>query len=299
MNETQLTAPLNGARAVPAATVRAAADLMTELGIGHVGDGLAETPARFAAALIELTAGLRQPDPAAHLLRTFEPGGPHPSMICAAGIEFVSVCEHHLLPFYGLAAVAYLPAPGARVAGVSKLARLVTGYAARPQMQERLGRQIADAITTHLDTQGAGCSDHRHPHLHDPKGRPGRAECPHGNQPPHRPVPQRAPRPRRVPHPGPARPMTRGPHPIPAWWHDDPAYRDWLTATYGSLQRAADRLHTQPETPPGWTYLGATGPAGVTISGGSPLTPGHLWIAPGTPPPDPPEDPPGAPPDQP
>ena len=161
MTETRIatnwdTQTSNG-RAVPAATIRAATDLMTELGIPHAGDGLAETPARFAAALAELTAGLREPDPAAHLGRTFEPGGPHPSMICAAGIEFVSVCEHHLLPFYGTAAVAYLPQPGARVAGVSKLARLVTGYAARPQMQERLGRQITDAITTRLDTQGAGC----------------------------------------------------------------------------------------------------------------------------------------------
>lgn len=144
-------------RGLPAATVRAATDLLTELGIAHTGDGLTETPARFAAALIELTSGLRAPDPAAHLLRTFEPGGPHPSMICAAGLEFVSVCEHHLLPFYGTAAVAYLPAPGARIAGVSKLARLVTGYAARPQMQERLGRQVVDALTAHLEVQGAGC----------------------------------------------------------------------------------------------------------------------------------------------
>jgi GTP cyclohydrolase IA len=144
-------------RALPPGAEHAAGQLLTALGIAHDTDGLAETPARLAAALYELTAGLRAPDPAAHLLRTFEPGGPHPSMIVAAGIEFVSVCEHHALPFYGTAAVAYLPAPDARVAGVSKLARLVTGYAARPQMQERLGTQITDAITGTLDTQGAAC----------------------------------------------------------------------------------------------------------------------------------------------
>jgi GTP cyclohydrolase IA len=150
------TSLLNG-RHVPPGAEQAAAQLLTALGIAHDGDGLAETPARFASALAEITCGLREPDPAAHLARTFEPGGPHPSMIAACGIEFVSLCEHHLLPFYGTAYVAYLPEPGARVAGVSKLARLVTGYAARPQMQERLGRQITDALASRLQIQGAGC----------------------------------------------------------------------------------------------------------------------------------------------
>ena len=78
-------------------------------------------------------------------------------MIAVAGLEFTSLCEHHLMPFYGLAAVAYLPSPGARVVGVSKLARLTAGLAARPQIQERLGAQVVDAITGRLDTQGAAC----------------------------------------------------------------------------------------------------------------------------------------------
>ena len=187
--ETALTQAANG-RVLPPGAEQAATALLTALGVVCNPDGMAETPARFAAALAELTAGLRQPDPAAHLLRTFEPGGPHPSMIAAAGLEFVSVCEHHMLPFYGTAAVAYLPHPGARVAGVSKLARLVAGYAARPQMQERLGRQVVDALAGQLDIQGAGCLITADPHLHDPARRESRAECPHGHQPPHRPVPR-------------------------------------------------------------------------------------------------------------
>jgi GTP cyclohydrolase I len=142
---------------VPAEATAAACQLLSALGIDYARDGLADTPARFAAALAELTAGLRGPDPAIWLARTFEPGGPHPSMIVVAGLDFCSICEHHLLPFTGTAAVAYLPQPGARIVGVSKLSRMVTALAARPQMQERLGQQVVDTITGNLDTQGAAC----------------------------------------------------------------------------------------------------------------------------------------------
>jgi GTP cyclohydrolase I len=142
---------------VPAAATAAAALLLDALGIDAAADGLAETPARFAAALAELTCGLRGPDPAVWLARTFEPGSPHPSLISVTGLEFTSVCEHHVMVFYGTAAVCYLPQPGARIVGVSKLSRLVTGLAARPQIQERLGQQVVDALDRSLDIQGAGC----------------------------------------------------------------------------------------------------------------------------------------------
>lgn len=144
------------ARVTPRAAT-AAAELLDALGIDYHSDGLTDTPARFAAALAEMTAGLRGPDPATWLERTFPPGGPHPSMITVTGLDFSALCEHHMLPFHGTATVAYLPADGARIAGVSKLSRLVTSLAARPQMQERLGQQVVDTITSTLDTQGAAC----------------------------------------------------------------------------------------------------------------------------------------------
>jgi len=143
---------------VPQEVEQAAGWLFDLLRIDHTSDGLAETPARWAAAIMELTPGLWDaPDPAAVLARNFEPGSAHPSMIAATGVEFRSVCEHHLLPFYGTAAVAYVPAKEARIVGLSKLARLVQGYAGRPQMQERLGQQVVDALAAHLDIEGAGC----------------------------------------------------------------------------------------------------------------------------------------------
>lgn len=132
-----------------------AAALLDALGVPHT-EATARTPARMADALAELTAGLGV-DPDRHLAVTFPPEGPDPGMILVTGVPFTSVCEHHILPFTGTAAVAYLPAPGARIVGLSKLARLVNDYAARPQVQERLGEQVVDAITSRLDTLGAGC----------------------------------------------------------------------------------------------------------------------------------------------
>lgn len=126
------------------------------LGMPCDGDGTEETPRRFVKALIELTAGNRA-DPDRHFARTFPPPSPNPGMIIVPGVPFTSICEHHLLAFTGTATVAYVPAPGARVVGLSKLARIVQEYAARPQMQERLGDQIVDAIERNLDTQGSAC----------------------------------------------------------------------------------------------------------------------------------------------
>ncbi|CAI9404966.1 GTP cyclohydrolase I FolE [Aestuariimicrobium sp. T2.26MG-19.2B] len=115
-------------------------------------DGLRETPARVARAYAEIFAGMHC-DPAELLATTFAVD--HDEMVMVRDIEVWSVCEHHLLPFTGVAHVAYLPAGDGRVTGLSKLARLVDLFAKRPQVQERLTAQIADALVTHLGVNGA------------------------------------------------------------------------------------------------------------------------------------------------
>ncbi len=124
------------------------------IGIGEDPDrpGLVDTPARVARAAEELYAGL-DADPAALLATTFDID--HQEMVLVKGIEVVSVCEHHLLPFTGVAHVAYIPSRQGKITGLSKLARLVEMYARRPQIQERLTSQIADALVFHLKPQGA------------------------------------------------------------------------------------------------------------------------------------------------
>jgi GTP cyclohydrolase I len=112
---------------------------------------LARTPARVARSYAELFAGLRE-DPRRHLQVTFDEG--HQEMVVLRDIPFASSCEHHLLPFTGFAHVGYIPK--GRVVGLSKLARLVEGYARRPQVQERLTSEIADAIKEELAPQGCG-----------------------------------------------------------------------------------------------------------------------------------------------
>jgi GTP cyclohydrolase I len=129
--------------------------------LGHLGiectDELDETPGRLVRALAELTSSLRDGfDPAHVLSRQFAAPADVPQMITVTGLAFTSLCEHHVLPFTGTATVAYLPQPGAKVVGVSKIARLVNGLAARPQMQERLGYQITAQLGKHLDIEGAG-----------------------------------------------------------------------------------------------------------------------------------------------
>jgi GTP cyclohydrolase I len=115
-------------------------------------EGLRDTPARVARAYRELLAGARQ-EPEDVLTTTFELS--HDEMVLVRDIEIVSVCEHHLLPFRGVAHVGYIPAASGKVTGLSKLARLVEVYARRLQIQERLTSQIADALTHILDARGA------------------------------------------------------------------------------------------------------------------------------------------------
>lgn len=116
-------------------------------------DGLRGTPARVLKALREMTAGLKE-DPAEILKTQFDLQ--HDEMVILRAVPFTSLCEHHLLPFIGAASIAYVPGAG-KVVGLSKLARLVQAVARRPQIQERMTGEIADAICTHLAPVGAGC----------------------------------------------------------------------------------------------------------------------------------------------
>jgi len=125
--------------------------LLQYIGEDPTRDGLLETPKRVLKAWKELTAGYQQ-DPRVILNKSFEQ--PHDELILLRGIEFHSTCEHHLLPFYGTAAVGYIPTTS--VVGISKLARLVDCFARRLQIQERLTKQIADAITEVLNPVGVG-----------------------------------------------------------------------------------------------------------------------------------------------
>jgi len=122
-------------------------------GIGEDPDreGLRETPARVARACTELFAGMTA-DPAELLATTFDAS--HDEMVLVRDIAVYSVCEHHLLPFHGVAHVAYIPPADGRITGLSKVARLVDAYARRPQVQERLTTQIADALVDHLGARG-------------------------------------------------------------------------------------------------------------------------------------------------
>src|ERR1044072_2323257 len=128
----------------------AVATLLRFVGEDTGRDRLIDTPSRVVRAWREMTAGYGE-DPAEILSRTFEESSDE--MIVLRGISFYSVCEHPLLPFYGTAAVGYLPG---RVVGISKLARLVNCFARRLQIQERMTRQIAESIEQHLDARDAG-----------------------------------------------------------------------------------------------------------------------------------------------
>lgn len=114
-------------------------------------DGLKDTPGRVTRAFAEMTSGYGQA-PAAILSCVFE--AEHDELVVLNGIRFTSLCEHHLLPFSGVASVGYLP--NGKVVGISKLARLVECYAKRLQIQERLTSQVAEAIMTHVNARGAG-----------------------------------------------------------------------------------------------------------------------------------------------
>ena len=114
-------------------------------------EGLLETPSRVARACTEIFAGLQE-DPSVHLLKQFHEAD-HEEMVIVRDIPFTSMCEHHLLPFTGKAHVAYIPRKG-RITGLSKLARCVEGFARRPQVQERMTSQVADAIMKALNPLG-------------------------------------------------------------------------------------------------------------------------------------------------
>ena len=128
---------------------RAVREIIGAIGEDATRQGLANTPERVARMYAELFEGLRE-DPKDHLAVGFDVA--HEEMVILKDIPFYSVCEHHFMPFHGIAAVGYLP--DGRVVGVSKLARVVEGYARRPQLQERLTGQVADALMEALDPDG-------------------------------------------------------------------------------------------------------------------------------------------------
>jgi len=130
------------------AAQRAAADFLAALGVELGQEELRETPARMARAYAELF------DSRPFRLTTFPNDEGYDELVLARAIPFRTVCEHHLLPFSGVAHVGYLP--GDRILGLSKLARVVEHYAARPQTQERLTKQIADCLSERLQPRGAG-----------------------------------------------------------------------------------------------------------------------------------------------
>jgi GTP cyclohydrolase I len=131
---------------------RAVREMLLAIGENPDREGLLKTPNRVARAYAEIFAGI-DTDPREHLKTVFHER--YDEVVLLRNIEFHSLCEHHLLPFMGKAHVAYLP--DGKVVGLSKLARLVEGFARRPQVQERLTTQIADALMDELQPIGAAC----------------------------------------------------------------------------------------------------------------------------------------------
>lgn len=131
-----------------AAAERAAADFLAALGVPTDSGSTAETPGRMARAYAEMLS------PRAFDLTTFANDEAYDELVLARNIPVHSVCEHHMLPFVGVAHVGYLP--GHRILGLSKLARVVELFARRPQVQERLTKQVADWLQTHLQPRGIG-----------------------------------------------------------------------------------------------------------------------------------------------
>jgi GTP cyclohydrolase I len=127
-------------------------ELLIAVGEDPDREGLRETPARVARAYQELLAGMRL-EAEDVLTTTFDLG--HDEMILVRDIELWSMCEHHLVPFTGVAHIGYIPNQEGRITGLSKLARLVDVYAKRPQVQERLTTQIADSLMNILEARGA------------------------------------------------------------------------------------------------------------------------------------------------
>jgi GTP cyclohydrolase IA len=130
---------------------RAVAEILAAIGEDPERDGLAKTPHRVGKMYAELFAGIQE-NPADHLEVTFE--AHHDEMVMVRDIPFASICEHHMVPFIGRTHVAYIPGTDGRITGLSKLARLVDGYAKRLQVQERMTTEIADAIEQALEPRG-------------------------------------------------------------------------------------------------------------------------------------------------
>jgi GTP cyclohydrolase IA len=130
---------------------KAVRELLLAIGEDPDRDGLRRTPSRVAWMYAEVLDGIGR-DPCAHLTVTFE--ADHREMVMVRDIAFASLCEHHLVPFIGRAHVAYIPGMDGRITGISKLARLVEGYAHRLQVQERLTSQVADSLVEALEPQG-------------------------------------------------------------------------------------------------------------------------------------------------
>ena len=126
-------------------------EILLAIGEDPDREGLLDTPHRVASAYAELFAGLRE-NPRVHLSATFDED--HREMVVLRDIPFASVCEHHLMPFTGHAHIGYIP--NGRVVGLSKLARVIEGYARRPQLQERMTSEVADAIMEELRPDGCG-----------------------------------------------------------------------------------------------------------------------------------------------
>jgi GTP cyclohydrolase I len=130
---------------------RAVREILLAIGEDPDRDGLLATPHRVARMYEEIFSGLRE-DPGEHLSVVFE--ADHEEMVMVKDIPVYSVCEHHLVPWFGRAHVAYIPNEDGRITGLSKLARLVEGYSRRPQVQERLTSQVADRIEARLAARG-------------------------------------------------------------------------------------------------------------------------------------------------
>ena len=127
-------------------------ELLEAIGEDPTREGLVETPRRVAEMYVELFAGL-EADPGEHLRTNFEAG--HDEMVMVRDIPFTTLCEHHMVPFTGLAHVAYLPGAEGKVVGLSKMARLVEGFARRLQVQERMTTQIIDAMEREMKPRGS------------------------------------------------------------------------------------------------------------------------------------------------
>ena len=127
-------------------------EILVAIGEDPERNGLLETPRRVAKMYEELFTGL-QADPSEHLQVTFDEQ--HDEMVMVRDIPFTSLCEHHLVPFMGRAHVAYIPGEAGKITGLSKLARLVEGFARRLQVQERMTSQIADSLDKVLAPRGA------------------------------------------------------------------------------------------------------------------------------------------------